>query len=134
MEHISKSFEPILENRFIINFIGESLDPTPVYLFKSYHIINEYNKIILTIKMYNSTEYIFNPNDLFKITDVKISYLDPTGWVKNSITFPVKSSNYTTKGSYSSNNLMISEFKFLIESDKIKLIKNTINGDEQGNG
>lgn len=134
MEHIFKPFEPILENRFIINFIGENLDSVPVYQFKSYHIINENDKYILTIKMYNSIEYIFNPKDLFKITDVKVDYLDPTGWVVNSITFPVKGSNYTTKGSYSSANLMISEFKFLIDSDKIKLIKNILNGDEQGNG
>lgn len=126
-------FEPAKENRFIVKFLGD-LDNVPEYLFKSFYLTNEGNDFILKVEMYNAMHYVFNPKDLFKITSVEIEILDPVGMVPQILFLPVKGSNYIIKGNYKSDRIMISEFRFVIDGEKINLIyKNTIeNGDSEG--
>ena len=71
--------EPLKSNRFIIKFNKEVT--VPEYLFRNFKIYNEGEKLIFKTKMYQTVNYSFNPADLFKITAVKIEYLDPVGEV-----------------------------------------------------
>jgi len=128
--------EPLKSNGWIISFNDEV--KVPPYQFSKYKLKNEGEDLILTTSMYNTVVYSFNPADLYKITDVKIEYLDPIGDVVNGLLLPVKGSNLEVKCSYKDDNLMFTKFRFVIDVTKMKPIyKNTIettdNGTE-GNG
>ena len=94
----------------------------PVYLFNKFKIKNEGENLILTTRMFNTVDYSFNPADLFKITDVTIKYLNPIGDIVGGLTFPVKGSNVEIKCSYSDDDLMFTNFRFIIDTEKIKSI------------
>jgi hypothetical protein len=112
--------EPLKSNRFIIKFNKEVT--VPEYLFRSFKIYNEGDKLIFKTKMYQTVNYSFNPADLFKITSVTIEYLDPIGEVVNGLNFDVQGSNLSFKNDYSEDNLSIIDFQFVINPETISLI------------
>ena len=112
--------EPLKSNRFIIKFNKEVT--VPEYLFRSFKIYNEGEKLIFKTKMYQTVNYSFNPADLFKITSVTIEYLDPIGEVVNGLNFDVQCSNLSFKNDYLEDNLSIIDFQFVINPDTMKLI------------
>ena len=112
--------EPLKSNRFIIKFNKEVT--VPEYLFRNFKIYNEGEKLIFKTKMYQTVNYSFNPADLFKITDVKIEYLDPVGEVVNGLSFDVQGSNLSYKNDYSDDNLSMIDFQFVINPETISLI------------
>jgi hypothetical protein len=112
--------EPLKSNRFIIKFNKEVT--VPEYLFRSFKIYNEGDKLIFKTKMYQTVNYSFNPADLFKITSVTIEYLDPIGEVVNGLNFDVQGSNLSFKNDYLEDNLSIIDFQFVINPDTMKLI------------
>jgi hypothetical protein len=112
--------EPLKSNRFIIKFNKEVT--VPEYLFRSFKIYNEGEKLIFKTKMYQTVNYSFNPADLFKITSVTIEYLDPIGEVVNGLNFDVQGSNLSFKNDYLEDNLSIIDFQFVINPDTMKLI------------
>jgi len=114
------SVEPLKSNRFIIKFNKEVT--VPEYLFRNFKIYNEGEKLIFKTKMYQTVNYSFNPADLFKITDVKIEYLDPVGEVVNGLSFDVQGSNLSYKNDYSDDNLSMIDFQFVINPETISLI------------
>jgi hypothetical protein len=125
--------EPLKSNRWVLSFNDEVI--APVYLFNRYKIKNEGDDLVLTTRMFNTIEYSFNPADLFKITEVKINYLDPTGEVVNGLILPIKGSNMEIKCSYKDDNLMFTNFRFIIDVEKMKpLYKNNIEDEQQGDG
>lgn len=126
-----KMVEPLKSNRWILQF-NEEVE-VPFYLFNKYKIKNEGNDLILTTRMFNTVIYSFNPADLFKITEVKIKYLDPIGEIVNGLILPVKGSNLETKCSYKDDDIMMTNFRFVIDVDNIRpLYKNTIETTEDG--
>ena len=112
--------EPLKSNRFIIKFNKEVT--VPEYLFRSFKIYNEGDKLIFKTKMYQTVNYSFNPVDLFKITAVKIEYLDPVGEVVNGLSFDIQGSNLSYKNDYSDDNLSMIDFQFVINPETINLI------------
>jgi hypothetical protein len=131
MYKLPQPFEPITENRFIINFVGTS-ENVPEYLFRNFYIYNENDKFILEIEMYNTTNYVFNPQDVFKITDVKIKILSVIGEIINEVNLPVIGSNYVLKGDYKSDDFLISYFRFVIKGENISLLyKNNIENESE---
>jgi len=112
--------EPLKSNRFIIKFNKEVT--VPEYLFRSFKIYNEGEKLIFKTKMYQTVNYSFNPVDLFKITAVKIEYLDPVGEVVNGLSFDIQGSNLSYKNDYSDDNLSMIDFQFVINPETINLI------------
>jgi hypothetical protein len=112
--------EPLKSNRFIIKFNKEVT--VPEYLFRNFKIYNEGEKLIFKTKMYQTVNYSFNPVDLFKITAVKIEYLDPVGEVVNGLSFDVQGSNLSYKNDYSNDNLSMIDFQFVINPETISLI------------
>ena len=131
-----KTVEPLKSNRWIISFNNDV--EVPEYLFNRYKIKNEGEDLVLTTKMFNTVHYSFNPADLFKITEVTIKYLDPIGKVVNGLVLPIKGSNVEIKCSYKDDNLMFTNFRFIVDVTNMRLIyKNNIettdNGTE-GNG
>jgi hypothetical protein len=112
--------EPLKSNRFIIKFNKEVT--VPEYLFRNFKIYNEGEKLIFKTKMYQTVNYSFNPADLFKITDVKIEYLDPVGEVVNGLSFDIQGSNLSYKNDYSDDNLSMIDFQFVINPETINLI------------
>jgi len=123
--------EPKRANRFIITFIGNNLEPIPVYLFKSYKLKNEGEELILTIKMLEPLHFTYNPKELYNILDVKIEFLDPIGGIVNGLILPIIGSNHKQSGNYKSNKLLTNKFRFIIDGKNIQtLYKNTINDGE----
>ena len=118
--NIPYAVEPLKSNRWIMSFNDEV--EVPVYLFNKFKIKNEGENLILTTRMFNTVDYSFNPADLFKITDVTIKYLNPIGDIVGGLTFPVKGSNVEIKCSYSDDDLMFTNFRFIIDTEKIKSI------------
>ena len=115
-----KVFEPLKTNRFLIRFNEDVF--VPEYLFRKFKIINEGEKLIFTTEIYETTEYSFNPSDLFKITDIEIDYLDPTGVVVNGLRFEVVGANMKQKCDYGKDNLMLIKFRFVVDINKVKLL------------
>ena len=112
--------EPLKSNRFIIKFNKEVT--VPEYLFRSFKIYNEGEKLIFKTKMYQTVDYSFNPADLFKITSVTIEYLDPIGDVVNGLSFDVQGSNISFKNDYADDSLSTIYFQFVINTKTISLI------------
>lgn len=115
-----KTFEPLKTNRFLIRFNKEVF--VPEYLFRKFKMINEGDKLIFTTEIYETTEYSFNPSDLFKITDIEIDYLDPTGVVVNGLRFEVVGTNMEQKCNYTKDKLMLVKFRFVVDINKVKLL------------
>ena len=115
-----KIVEPLKSNRFIIKFNDEV--KIPEYLFSKFKIYNQADKLFFKTKMYQTIDYSFNPQDLFKITDVTTNYLNPVGEVVNGLTFSIKGSNMSYKNDYSADGLSVIKFLFVIDNDSIKLI------------
>lgn len=111
--------EPLVSTRWIIKF-NEEVN-LPEYLFRNFKIKNEGDDFILKTKIYETVNYSFNPKDLFKITDVYIEYLDPTGEIVNGMKLPVKGSNLSKKCDYSKDGIMTTNFRFVIDSEKINM-------------
>jgi hypothetical protein len=131
-----KMVEPLKSNRWIISFNNDV--EVPEYLFNRYKIKNEGEDLVLTTRMFNTVHYSFNPADLFKITEVTIKYLDPIGEVVNGLVLPIKGSNVEIKCSYKDDNLMFTNFRFIIDVEKMSpLYKNNIHtteNEQQGDG
>ena len=113
-------FEPLMENRFLVRFNKEVL--APEYLFRKFKIKNEGEKLIFTTEIYETIEYSFNPSDLFKITDIEIDYLDPTGVVVNGLRFQIVGANMEQKCDYTKDGLMIIKFRFVVNINEVKLL------------
>jgi hypothetical protein len=114
------SIEPLKSNRFIIKFNDEV--KIPEYLFRSFKIYNEGDNLIFKTKIFQTVDYSFNPSDIFKITDVKIEYLDPIGEVVNGLSFDVQGSNISFKNDYADDSLSTIYFQFVINTKTISLI------------
>jgi hypothetical protein len=112
--------EPLRSNRFIINLNKEVT--VPEYLFRSFKIYNEGENLIFKTKIFQTVNYSFKPADLFKITSVKIEYLDPTGEVVNGLSFDIQGSNLSFKNDYADDGLSTIDFQFVINPETISLI------------
>jgi hypothetical protein len=112
--------EPLKSNRFLIKFNDEV--KVPEYLFRSFKIYNEGDNLIFKTKIFQTVDYSFNPSDIFKITDVKIEYLDPIGEVVNGLSFDVQGSNISFKNDYADDSLSTIYFQFVINTKTISLI------------
>lgn len=120
---IPNPIEPLKANRFIIRFLDNNLESMiSEYLFRRFNLTIENKETILKVEMFESTDYSFNPKDLTKINKVKIENLDPTGVIVNTIILPVKERSYSKSGDYGKDELLINNFKFTIDINKIELI------------
>jgi hypothetical protein len=128
-----KPFEPLKTNRFIIRFLGNENINIPEYLFTGFKMKNIGEDIILKIKLFETTDYTFNPKDLKTITDVKIEFLDPVGTIVHSMILPIKGSNFKKSANYKEDSLLTNKFRFIVDMSKI-IIENTKNVIDEGNG
>jgi hypothetical protein len=110
--------EPAKTNRFVIKLKGADIPP---YLFRKYKLYNEGDEIIFVTEFMETVNYTFNPVDFFKITDVEIEYLDPTGVKHNSIIFSVQGSNFKKIGDYSDDNMTTIKIRFVAKTETIKV-------------
>lgn len=109
--------EPLKNNRFLISFPDINI---PNYLFRSYEMYNEGENLIFTTEILETVDFTFNPKDFFKITSVKLEYLDPVGEVVGGLVFNVKGSNFKKTGNYSDDGLQTNSFIFLVDIDSIQ--------------
>ena len=105
--------EPLKTNRWVIKLKGCDIKE---YLFKRYKIFNDGNKLMFSTEVYETVIYQINPKELFKIEEVKIEFLDPTGNVVNGLIFNPKTIQFEQSGDYGSDDLLT--YKILIEIDK----------------
>lgn len=114
----SEYYEYKLSNKFIIQ-----IDDIPSNLFINYKIFNIGEDLIFKTKFIETIDYIFNPKDFFKIDNITLKILDASGKPHTTIYFNVKGSNYKKCGSYRNSNLLYNKFRFIIDSNTIKINK-----------
>lgn len=118
-----KLIEPLKANRWVIDFTGLKISP---YLFVKYKIFNDGDKLMFSVRIYETVNGIINPLDFFKINNIKIEFLDSTGSVVNGYVFSPKGIQFEQLGDYSVDNLLT--YYVLIEIDKnnfYPIFKNT---------
>jgi hypothetical protein len=125
---VFKSFEPLKENRFVIN-VNEEVN-IPEYLFRKFHIENVGEDFIFTTEIYQTVEYTFNPADLTKITTIVLKFLGPVGDLVGGLHMLVKGSNMEMIGDYDSGELLITKFRFVVKPEEINLLCQDIKKDE----
>jgi hypothetical protein len=119
MIEIPNLIEPLMANRYAIEVVGTEI---PSYLFREFKIFNEGDELIFTTEFYETVNFCFNPNEFFKITAVKILYLDPIGSVVNELLFETKSMNYEKTASYGSDDLLTNKMRFVIGKHTTSLL------------
>jgi hypothetical protein len=126
-----KSIEPLLSNRFIINFNDEV--KVPEYLFRKFHIENVGEDLVFTTEIYQTVQYTFNPSDLVNITEIILKFLGPVGDLVGGLHMLVKGSNMEMVGDYSEDGLLIVKFRFVVSQKDVNLllqdIKKEVNGE-----
>jgi len=127
---VFKAFEPLKENRFIIN-VNEEVN-IPEYLFRKFHIENVGEDFIFTTEIYQTVKYTFNPADLTKITTIVLKFLGPVGDLVGGLHMLVKGSNMEIVGDYGSGELLIVKFRFVIKPEEINLLCQDIKKDGDG--
>ena len=125
---VFKSFEPLKENRFVIN-VNEEVN-IPEYLFRKFHIENVGEDFIFTTEIYQTVEYTFNPADLTKITTIVLKFLGPVGDLVGGLHMLVKGSNMEMIGDYGSGELLITKFRFVVKPEDINLLCQDIKKEE----
>jgi hypothetical protein len=128
MQKLFKEFEPLKENRFVIN-VDEDVN-IPEYLFRKFHIENIGDKFIFTTEIYQTVEYTFNPADLTKIKTIILKFLGPVGDLVGGLHMLVKGSNMEMDGDYSNDGLVIVKFRFTVDPKNINLLCQDIKKDE----
>jgi hypothetical protein len=117
--NIGEPFEPLMENRYLIEFSGVDI---PSYLFQDYKLYNDGNDFIFETSFYETVHYSFNPKDIFNVESITIKYLDPTGVVVNGLFFKIKGSNFERKQSYKNHELQRNMIKINVDVDSMHLI------------
>jgi len=127
---VFKSFEPLTENRFVIN-VNKEVN-IPEYLFRKFHIENVGEDFIFTTEIYQTVQYTFNPADLTKITTIVLKFLGPVGDLVGGLHMLVKGSNMEMIGDYGSGELLITKFRFVVKPEEINLLCQDIKKEDDG--
>jgi hypothetical protein len=110
--------EPLKSNRYIIQTDGVKI---PEYLFRRFSLENINDNFVLLTEIYNTVDFMFNPDDAFKITKIYIKNLDPTGVVVSTLEMEIGGINVEINGDYSDDNLMLTKFRFIINRNTMKV-------------
>jgi hypothetical protein len=127
---VFKAFEPLKENRFVIN-VNKEVN-IPEYLFRKFHIENVGEDFIFTTEIYQTVEYTFNPADLTKITTIILKFLVPVGDLVGGLHMLVKGSNMEMVGDYGNDELLNVKFRFVIKPEDINLLCQDIKKEGDG--
>jgi hypothetical protein len=127
---VFKAFEPLKENRFLIN-VNKEVN-IPEYLFRKFHIENVGEDFIFTTEIYQTVEYTFNTADLTKITTIVLKFLGPVGDLVGGLHMLVKGSNMEMVGDYSEDGLLIVKFRFVIKPEGINLLCQDVKKEDNG--
>ena len=118
---IPNMVEPLKSNRYIIQTEGVHI---PEYLFRRFSLENIDDDFVLSTEIYNTVDFMFNPEDAFKINKIHIKTLDPIGVVVSTLEMEVGDVNVEINGDYrdySDDNLMLTKFRFIIKSNTMKV-------------
>lgn len=107
-----RAYEPLRANRWIIETSPTEITP---YLFRKYRMFNEGDKIVFKTEFLETVDETYNPLDLMDITDITLKYLDPVGETVGGFKMIVGGLNFDKKHSYSSDDLLITKMRFVIE-------------------
>jgi hypothetical protein len=110
--------EPLRSNRYIIQTEGVQI---PEYLFRRFSLENIDDDFVLSTEIYNTVDFIINPEDAFKITKIYIKNLNPVGTVVSTLEMEVSDVNVEINGDYSDDNLMLTKFRFIIKRNTMKI-------------
>jgi hypothetical protein len=110
--------EPLKSNRYIIQTDGVKI---PEYLFRRFNLENIDDNFVLLTEIYNTVDFMFNPDDAFKITKIYIKNLDPIGVVVSTLEMEIGGINVEINGDYSDDNLMLTKFRFIIKRNTMKV-------------
>ena len=111
--------EPLKANRYTIETEGVYI---PEYLFRRFSLENIDDDFVLSTEIYNTADYMFNPEDVLKINKVYIKTLDAIGVVISTLEMEVSEPNVEIGGDYSDDNLMLTKFRFIIIPNTMNII------------
>lgn len=112
-------YEPLRENRFMIDLIDGGIHP---YLIRDYKLYNEGGEFYFEINFVELINFVYNPKDIFNISSVQIKYLDPIGDVINGLTFQVRDVSFTRNQSYKNDGIQTNNLKFKVVFSSIELL------------
>ena len=113
-------YEPLKENRFLIDLIDSDIPP---YLVNDYTLYNNGGEIFyFEVNFIELLNFVYNPKDIFKIESVQIKYLDPIGEVINGLTFKVKDVSFERNQSYKNDKIQINKLKFKVVFNSIEIL------------
>jgi hypothetical protein len=118
---IPNMVEPLKSNRYTIQTEGVKI---PEYLFRRFSLENIDDDFVLSTEIYNTVDFMFNPEDAFKINKIYIKTLNPIGVVVSTLEMEVGDVNVEINGDYrdySDDNLMLTKFRFIIKSNTMKV-------------
>jgi len=118
---IPNMVEPLRSNRYTIQTEGVKI---PEYLFRRFSLENIDDDFVLSTEIYNTVDFMFNPEDAFKINKIYIKTLNPIGVVVSTLEMEVGDVNVEINGDYrdySDDNLMLTKFRFIIKSNTMKV-------------
>ncbi len=115
---IPNMVEPLKSNRYTIQTEGVKI---PEYLFRRFSLENIDDDFVLSTEIYNTVDFMFNPEDVFKINKIYIKTLNPIGVVVSTLEMEVGDVNVEINGDYSDDNLMLTKFRFIIKSNTMKV-------------
>jgi len=102
-------YEPKKTNRFIIECRNIEI---PNYCFNKYIIYNISDTIYFETEFWEVVHFSVNPVDLFKITEMTLSHVDPTGTIISSYIFNVKNVSFEQSGDYKEDTILKYRLKF----------------------
>lgn len=114
--------EPKMGFRFTIKFEGLDI---PEHLFRGYKLYNDADQLMFETSFYETLDKNFNPLDFFKIYDVKVTFLDPTGLGASSWNFSVKGIAFENVGDYGKSELFVHKFVFEVDKKSFE-VKNEL--------
>jgi hypothetical protein len=118
---IPNMVEPLKSNRYTIQTEGVKI---PEYLFRRFSLENIDDDFVLSTEIYNTVDFMFNPEDAFKINKIYIKTLNPIGVVVSTLEMEVGDVNVEINGDYrdySDDNLMLTKFRFIIKPNTMKV-------------
>lgn len=94
--------EPLLSNRFLFKTFGTEI---PVNNFRRYKLYNNGEDLILDVDIFETVNFVFDPNEVFNLTDIDIEYVDPAGLPISTMKFEVTGINFEKYGDYAESDL-----------------------------
>jgi hypothetical protein len=116
---LPETIKPLAQNNFIIE-VNDDLIKS--YFFQSYSIFWEVNKYRLNARVVDTEDFIIDPQELYKITKIKIKLLNHFGGITNIIECDVSEGKFSKNGVYQFDGISHTDLFFSVPENGFKLL------------